>query len=307
MSADPAVFGNFAIDDLVFADGTTRWAVPGGTAAYAALGAAVWTGAATAVAPVGSDYPQTQLTQIDCSRCRSIPHTMRNWGLYEDDGTRHFVSRNRDRDWLSFCPTKDDVTTGSQSTVHLAPMPVPRTLSLIVHLRQRGATTISLDADNHDLENNDAAAKAHLDLVRLVDLYLPSEQDVARLLPGLSPMSALRSLREHAPHTSLIAIKMGKAGVLAHIAGSDECIQLPSVARSVIDATGAGDAFCGGAIAAFSLGLGPLEAIVQGSVSAALCVEDFGWEGLLKAPERIKREKSEDAHRRITRASFEHN
>jgi len=35
-------FGNMSIDDLVFADGTTRWCVPGGNAVYAALGMAVW-------------------------------------------------------------------------------------------------------------------------------------------------------------------------------------------------------------------------------------------------------------------------
>jgi hypothetical protein len=33
------VFGSLTIDDLAFADGSTRWAVPGGNAAYSALGA----------------------------------------------------------------------------------------------------------------------------------------------------------------------------------------------------------------------------------------------------------------------------
>jgi hypothetical protein len=31
-----AFFGSLTIDDLVFADGSTRWAVPGGNAAYSA-------------------------------------------------------------------------------------------------------------------------------------------------------------------------------------------------------------------------------------------------------------------------------
>jgi hypothetical protein len=33
------VSGSLTIDDLAFADGSTRWAVPGGNAAYSALGA----------------------------------------------------------------------------------------------------------------------------------------------------------------------------------------------------------------------------------------------------------------------------
>ncbi|AFL89131.1 sugar kinase, ribokinase [Terriglobus roseus DSM 18391] len=304
MSDHPAVFGNFAIDDLVFADGSTRWGVPGGTAAYAALGAALWTGGATAVAPLGGDYPQSLLTRVDCSRCRIIPHTMRNWGLYEDDGTRHFVSRNRDRDWSGFCPTSEDAATGTQSTAHLAAMPLLRTQSLIAHLRQQGASTLSLDVDNHDLQQDGSSAQAHIDLIRLVDLYLPSQQDVARLLPGLPPTVALRRLRDYAPNTSLIAIKMGEAGVLAHVAGSDDCIRLPSVARAVVDTTGAGDAFCGGALAAYAEGLGPLDAIVQGSVSAALCVEGWGWEGLLQVSEDVKRERSADARSRVAKTTF---
>ena len=35
-------FGNISIDDLVFADGTTEWCVPGGNSIYSALGMAVW-------------------------------------------------------------------------------------------------------------------------------------------------------------------------------------------------------------------------------------------------------------------------
>ncbi len=42
MTPSLAVFGNFTIDDLVFPDGSTRWAVPGGSAIYAAFGASLW-------------------------------------------------------------------------------------------------------------------------------------------------------------------------------------------------------------------------------------------------------------------------
>ena len=37
-----ATLGNISIDDLVFADGTTKWCVPGGNAIYSGLGMAVW-------------------------------------------------------------------------------------------------------------------------------------------------------------------------------------------------------------------------------------------------------------------------
>ena len=95
MTSAISVFGNLTIDDLVFADGSTRWAVPGGSAAYAAMGASLWTESASIVAPIGTDYPVEALgKRIDLSRCRRVPRTLRNWGLYEDDGRRHFVSRS---------------------------------------------------------------------------------------------------------------------------------------------------------------------------------------------------------------------
>lgn len=300
MNLAPAIFGNLTIDDLVYADGTTRWAVPGGTAAYAALGAALWTGSAAAVAPMGEDYPTALLRGVDCSRCRVLPNTMRNWGLYEDDGSRQFISRHRDRDWLSFCPTAEDVATGKQAAAHLAAMPLHRLRSLIAALRQQGATTLSLDADNHDLQQDEASTNEHLDLVQSVDLYMPSQQDAARLLPGLSPSAALRTLRERAPQTTLIVLKMGAAGLLAHVAGSAHTLYLPTSANRVVDTTGAGDAFCGGALSAFAMGGDPVEAILQGSIAAALCVEGAGWEGMVEVTAQEKSRRLDIARRQLT-------
>src|SRR5262249_5574944 len=54
-------FGNVTIDDLVFADGTTMWRVPGGNSIYAALGMALWGERPEVVAPIGPDYPIAKL------------------------------------------------------------------------------------------------------------------------------------------------------------------------------------------------------------------------------------------------------
>jgi ribokinase len=65
----------------------------------------------------------------------------------------------------------------------------------------------------------------------------------------------------------------------------------------VIDTTGAGDAFCGGFLAARILGLNPLEAAVFGNLAASRVIRQFG--GHKSAPTldtmaRVLKERLED-------------
>ena len=278
--ASLAAFGNLTIDDLVFSDGTTRWAVPGGGAAYTALGAAIWSNEVSIVAPLGEDYPTEVFPkQIDLTRCRRISHTLRNWGLYEDDGRRHFISRSHSRDWHSFCPDRDDVVSGEQTAAHLSAMPQERALCLAQELRRNGTRFISLDMDDHDLLSESDRDMTH-ELIRSVDLFLPSQHDAQRLSGRAAPVDNLRYLREIAPDISLIAIKCGAEGLIAHAAAATTLIYISAYPTPVIDETGAGDAFCGGVLASFANCEDPIEALICGSISASFCVEGDGFSGL---------------------------
>jgi sugar/nucleoside kinase (ribokinase family) len=280
-----SVFGNLTIDDLVFPDGSTRWAVPGGSAVYAALGISLWMGHASVVAPIGADYPIEQLDKrIDLSRCRHVPHSLRNWGLYEEDGQRHFVSRSASRNWSEFSPKVADVLSGHQAAAHIAPLPHDVAMALARELRKAGTLSISLDLDDHDLLGR-ANLNAIADLINQVDLFLPSRQDILAIFAGEDLLEALRKLRILAPDVALIAIKCGKEGVIAHVAGADKWIHIPAVTVESIDPTGAGDAFCGGLLAGFTKDNDPIEALLHGAVSASFCVERLGFSGLSAATE----------------------
>jgi sugar/nucleoside kinase (ribokinase family) len=280
-----AVFGNFTIDDLVFADGSTRWAVPGGSAIYAAFGSSLWTAHPSIVAPLGGDYPAELLYErLDMSRCRHVPRTLRNWGLYEEDGTRHFISRSASRNWSEFCPKPEDALSGHQTAAHIAPMPHDIAVGLIRELRRAGPLTISLDLDDHDLVGK-AGVEATMELLRETDLFLPSLQDVRTLFGGAETLEVLRRLRSVAPHVALIALKCGAEGVIAHAAGCSEWIHVPVVPVQLVDATGAGDAFCGGVLAGFAKKADPIAALLSGVVAASFCVEGLGLAGLFAATE----------------------
>ncbi len=296
MSLAPSIafFGSLTIDDLVFADGSTRWGVPGGNAIYAAMGAVLWSGRASIVAPLGADYPTELLDgRVDIARCPPVSHTLRNWGLYEENGRRHFVSRSSSRDWRKFCPQPLDVRSRQQLAAHVAAMPRDLALVLTKELRNFGTQTIALDLDDHDLASA-SSQRDTIELIRNVDLFLPSLQDALTIVSSTNPLDGLRQLRELVPTIRLIAIKCGAEGVYAHILDSAQYIHIPAVQVSVVDTTGAGDAFCGGLLAGLVDHQDPVEALLYGVVSASFCIEAFGFSGLADATEdQAKRRLSE--------------
>ncbi len=299
MTQSLAVFGNFTIDDLVFPDGTTHWAVPGGSAVYAAFGISLWTERASIVAPLGADYPMELLDErFDLSRCTPLPHTLRNWGLYEEDGTRHFVSRKATRNWREFSPKPEDAASGHQTGAHIAPMPHDVAIVLNRELRKAGTRIISLDLDDHDLTGR-AGFDATIELLRVCDLLLPSLQDALALFPESEPLAALRRLRSVAPDAALVAVKCGADGVIAHAAGASDWVRVPAVPVKLADGTGAGDAFCGGALAGFAKEGDPIEALLAGTVSASFCVEGLGLASLAAATRERADGKLSELRRRI--------
>jgi len=276
------VLGNISIDDLVFEDGSTMWRVPGGNSIYAALGAALWRERPVVLAPVGPEYPFEAIGErIDLSHCRRLDRTLRDWGLYEEDGNRLFIFRTKTKNWLEFSPTLLDLDNFSCDFAHLAPLRWELQIELLERLRRDGARIVSVDPDDRYLAELDRATL--LRLLTAIDMFLPSRQDIEALMPGKTPLEALRALREVAPDLPVIALKRGEHGVLMHSAGATDYLEVPTTADVVIDATGAGDAFCGGALVGYARTRSPTEAVLWGSVSASFAVAAMGPAGLVAA------------------------
>ncbi|HZZ60662.1 MAG TPA: carbohydrate kinase family protein [Roseiarcus sp.] len=275
-------FGNVTIDDLVFADGSTMWRIPGGNSIYSALGMAVWGERPEVVAPMGPDYPAAKLKErIDLSRCRTITRTLRNWGLYEEDGTRQFTFRSGMRNWLDFSPGVGDLGEGPYAFCHLAPLPWSRHLDLASALRARSVQLVSIDLDDRKLAEIPHSEVARL--MGLVDLFMPSRQDVAEIFPGRTPIDALKALRGLSPGTPVIIVKCGAAGAIAHEKNAADYLASPAATERAVDETGAGDAFCGGALVGFSRERNLREALTRAAVSASYAVEGVGSSALLSA------------------------
>ena len=285
-------FGNMTIDDLVFADGSTKWCVPGGNSIYAALGMAIWGVRPSIVARYGNDYPVNAIgaNRVDLSFARKVGLTLRNWGLYEEDGSRHFIFRQATRDWFEFCPKVSDLDDGPYPHCHLGPLPWHLQSDFVAFLRQHGAKLISIDVDDRRIAEVDRHALTAM--LGQIDFFLPSRQDIAALYPGLSDLDGLRRLRDLDSRIRVIGIKRGADGVITHSAGDSDYVSLPAIASDVVDATGAGDSFCGGFLVGYAETGNAIEAALWGSVSASFAVAGLGVSRLAEA-------ETSEAHARL--------
>ena len=278
--------GNMSIDDLVFADGSTKWAVPGGNAIYSALGMAVWGERPRVLAPRGPEYPVAVLgDRINLGDGPRRGRNLRNWGLYEEDGTRTFTFRSKTLNWIEFCPVPADLAGDKFAYCHIAPLPWSRQTEFAEALRARGAKLISVDPDDRYVSTT--PREDMLRLFRSIDALLPSRQDVDAMFPGKTPLDGLKALRGLAPELPLIVVKCGADGAIGHRAGAADFFRVPSAADSFVDATGAGDSFCGGALVGLARNGDPVDALIRGSVSASFAVGGLGPAVLVDAPYEV--------------------
>ncbi|MEJ6399516.1 carbohydrate kinase family protein [Yoonia sp. 208BN28-4] len=131
---------------------------------------------------------------------------------------------------------------------------------LLTHARAAGLT-VSLDCSWQDMFDP-AVAK----LIAAVDVFLPNETEAAALLAlGLSDCPA-----------PLTVVKRGKRGAQARRAGSTDVLDALPPPATVLDATGAGDAFNAGFLSQWLVGA-PLDAcLTAGNSCGAAAVQVTG-------------------------------
>jgi ribokinase len=164
------------------------------------------------------------------------------------------------------------------AAIHLAPERLETQLALARAFRVGGAT-VSLDPG---WAARGLSSDALDQLLDAVDVFLPSEQELAALCPGQAPGSALASLARRS--TATLGVKLGAAGALIMDRGRQTTTHIPALPVAAIDPTGAGDCFCGAFLAALVATGDPLIAGRQATAAASIAVEGFGALHALQAP-----------------------
>lgn len=116
------------------------------------------------------------------------------------------------------------------------------------------------------------------------DLFLPSLEDLQQLC-GAGDANALLDWC-HARGAPRVVLKMGAQGCIVSEGGARQA--LPGHAVTQLDATGAGDCFCGNLLARLAAGDLLLDAARYANAAAALAVQGFGAVAPLPRPAQVR-------------------
>ena len=127
-----------------------------------------------------------------------------------------------------------------------------------------------------------AAAVIHAAIAQ-ADIALPGLEDSAQLFGVTDPDAVADHYLRLGPR--IVVVKMGADGAL--LATPDDRLRIPPHATEIVDATGAGDTFCGAFLARTILGDTPEQAVRYASVAAALKCRGFGAVAPIPRPDEV--------------------
>lgn len=247
----------------------------GGNAAYAAVGAYLAGAEASVVAVVGDDYPPELLAQLTRAGIDTT-HVRRSAGpsfrvLLDESGpsrTISYLSGSGRNDRLDPVPAQlpDDLTG---SAVHICAIPTPSQRRLMETIRERAlVTTLDTVIIPDQIE---PGADELLALAREASAFLPSREEVEQLWPS-DVEAALASL--HETGVSRVVVKLGSNGSVG--LDAHRLCRMPAIETTVVDPTGAGDAYCGAFCALLADGADLQAAMAWGAAAASVVIEDYG-------------------------------
>jgi len=191
--------------------------------------------------------------------------------------------------WLQAGPAAQMITSARflhVSGISLAISDSAReTVYTAIQLAREAGTRVAFDANLRlKLWPLDMARACIQRAVALCDVFLPSLEDITTLT-GLSNPDAIVDW-SHALGAHEVVLKLGDHGVMTSMNG--ERHYLPALPVPLIDATGAGDCFCGNLLAQRSAGTPLPEAARYANAAAALSVQGYGAVAPLPRPTQVK-------------------
>ena len=278
--------GCLTTDSVVTATGELIRKSCGGNALYGAVGVHVWDPECRHRRPYRERLPTGCLgeigAEVNLGGLRRIPepHPIHVAFAYRRDGSR--VRRIPD-DVLASIPadirsdfvdtTGDDVTYFSGTptpadippawladvpAVHLPALLVQSHAELVDALRTSRPDRL-ITVDTPWLDRRDGTSSIHPEILEQASVVLPSEDDLAKLMPGVPLLDAARSLIEDGAHA--VVVKLGAGGSIV-VDGHGVITHVPAYPAQTVDPTGAGDSFCGG----FLVGLHETGDLIQAAI-----------------------------------------
>jgi cytidine kinase len=280
LAPDYVAYSGLIVDDIVLTDGRTFFNTLGGSGTHALVGMRVWSDRLGYFAAVGSDFSRDHRQQLERLGVdlrglieRDGYPTARAWQLFEPDERRVEVFRTDIEDFYRhearFEEMPPDYLEARGYHLHFGTL--TQTAELVEKLRAVNPTA-RLVWEPTALQFTGTGDQFNAVLSR-VDLVSP-DVDEARQMTGQSTVQGMAGtlLGWGVP---IVALRMGARGSLVATAGG-EVYTIPAVPTTVVDTTGAGDAYCGGFLIALGSGMDAAEAGARAAVSASFAIEQFG-------------------------------
>jgi sugar/nucleoside kinase (ribokinase family) len=290
-------FSNLIIDDIVLSDGRSFMNTLGGAGTHALIGMRVWTARLGYIAAVGADFDAQHRLQLEALENhlaglveRPGYRTARAWQLFEPDERRIEIFRTSEEDFERYKPQFADIPADYLAArgCHIQSGTFAELTDLVDRLRAANPDIrLAWEPSPNQLAESPAAVQA---VLAQIDLFSPDLGEARSLTGEQTPDRILDTLASWGAR--LVALRMGAQGSLA-ATGAGERYRIPAVPTTVVDVTGAGNAYCGGLLTGIGSGLGVAEAAARAAVSASFAIEQFG------VP-RFTAETHAEAQRRLT-------
>lgn len=153
-----------------------------------------------------------------------------------------------------------------------------------MQLARQSGTLVSYDSNLRlKLWPLDRALACTTHAISLCDIFLPSLEDITTLNGMTDPDQVVDW--GHALGARTVVLKLGGEGALVSEDAKRELI--PAHPVKLLDATGAGDCFCGNLLARIALGDSAFAATRYANAAAAIAVQGYGAVAPLPRPEQV--------------------
>ena len=264
--------GNLLVEDVVTPDGARILDRLGGDALYAAIGARAFADDVQMPVRLGRGFPPELVHTLEDAGLGAglIPSehdAIRLWVELGIEGGDRFTFQSGN--YVDATPTPDELAAelaAGVDAVHIAPVPFEQ-MEALVHWARPRARLVTVDPHYEHMDADWSRILPH------VDAFLPSRDEATALLAGWpGPEPAARRIASLGARA--VVIKLASDGSIG--LRGDELVRLPAADSAPVDATGCGDAFCGG----FLVGLAETDdlrtAMAHGTVAAGLVARDHG-------------------------------
>jgi 2-dehydro-3-deoxygluconokinase len=154
-----------------------------------------------------------------------------------------------------------------------------------MRLAREAGTLVSFDSNLRlKLWSLEDARTCIQQAVALCDVFLPSLEDITALT-GLEDPDAIADW-SHGFGAPTVVLKLGAQGVL--VSERQGRHRIPAHQVALVDATGAGDCFCGNLLAQMVKGASVVDAARYANAAAALAVQGYGAVAPLPCPEAVR-------------------